>query len=401
MSSANPESPRSIELEVEVVGTPEQVWEAIATARGISSWYVPHTMEEREGGAAVASFGPGPEMQIPGRVAAWQPPHRIVFDGGTTGEGLAFEWLVEAREGGTCIVRLVNSGFGNGDEWDGQYDAMKDGWGLFLRNLQLHLAHFPGQSATATLPMAMWTGTREDVWRHLVEALGLSGDITVGTHITVNAHDAPAWAGTVVDAASWRIAVLLDQPCHGTGFIAVEGLGDQFGVSIWSYLYGDESAEIARHNETQWVDWLANNAPATEAALPPVTAFGTLDSMQVTPPTKQADESQPTQPVHQLEPTYHVVWPQAPLGVQARWPAPRLDTLHGKRIAFAWDYLFRGDQLFPVLADELRRRFEGVEIVNYDVFGNLHGPDEHALVAQLPNVLARYRIDAVVSGNGC
>ena len=50
MSSANPESPRSIELEVEVVGTPEQVWEAIATARGISSWYVPHTMEEREGG---------------------------------------------------------------------------------------------------------------------------------------------------------------------------------------------------------------------------------------------------------------------------------------------------------------------------------------------------------------
>ena len=123
--------------------------------------------------------------------------------------------------------------------------------------------------------------------------------------------------------------------------------------------------------------------------------------MQVTPPTKQADESQPTQPAHQLEPIYHVVWPQAPLGVQARWPAPRLDTLHGKRIAFAWDYLFRGDQLFPVLADELRRRFEGVEIVNYDVFGNLHGPDEHALVAQLPNVLARYRIDAVVSGNGC
>ncbi len=101
------------------------------------------------------------------------------------------------------------------------------------------------------------------------------------------------------------------------------------------------------------------------------------------------------------EPRYHVVWPQAPLGMQARRPAARLDSLVGKRIGFAWDYLFRGDELFPVLADELRRRFEGVEIVNYDAFGNLHGPDELALVAALPDALTRYRIDAVVSGNGC
>ena len=120
---------RSLELEVEVVGTPEEVWRAIATGPGISSWYVPHTVEEREGGAAGARFGPGPEMQVPGRVAAWEPPHRVVFDGGEGAGGMAFEWLVEARDGGTCVVRLVNSGFGTGDEWDGQYDAMTEGWG--------------------------------------------------------------------------------------------------------------------------------------------------------------------------------------------------------------------------------------------------------------------------------
>ncbi|MCB1248049.1 MAG: SRPBCC domain-containing protein [Acidimicrobiales bacterium] len=74
--------PRTLELEVEVVGTPEAVWQAIATGPGISSWYVPHTVEERPGGAATASFGDAPEMQIPGRVAAWDPPRRIVFDGG-------------------------------------------------------------------------------------------------------------------------------------------------------------------------------------------------------------------------------------------------------------------------------------------------------------------------------
>ena len=101
------------------------------------------------------------------------------------------------------------------------------------------------------------------------------------------------------------------------------------------------------------------------------------------------------------EPTYDVVWPKSPLGTQARRPAPRLVTLAGARIGFAWDHMFRGEELFPVLAEELRRRYEGVEIVGYEVFGNLHGPQEQELVAALPDALHRYRVDAMVSGNGC
>jgi hypothetical protein len=54
-----------------------------------------------------------------------------------------------------------------------------------------------------------------------------------------------------------------------------------------------------------------------------------------------------------------------------------------------------------VLADELRRRFDDIEIVNHDVFGNLHGPKEHELVNGLPAALSMHRIDGVVSGTGC
>lgn len=102
-----------------------------------------------------------------------------------------------------------------------------------------------------------------------------------------------------------------------------------------------------------------------------------------------------------LEPGYSVVWPLSPLGVQQRRPAPRLDTLDGKRVAFLWDYVFRGDELFPVLADELRRRFETVDIVGYETFGNLHGTDEKEKVAALPGELKARHVDAVVSGMGC
>ncbi|MDE0580415.1 MAG: SRPBCC domain-containing protein, partial [bacterium] len=148
------EEQRSIDLEIEVPGTPEEVWRAVATGPGISSWYVPHTVEERAGGAAMASFGPGPEMQIPGRVAVWEPPRRICFDGGEGVDGLEFKWTVEPAGEDRCVVRLVNSGFGEGNEWDAQYDAMVEGWGLFMSNLGLHLEHFGGQTAVSVLPTA-------------------------------------------------------------------------------------------------------------------------------------------------------------------------------------------------------------------------------------------------------
>lgn len=102
-----------------------------------------------------------------------------------------------------------------------------------------------------------------------------------------------------------------------------------------------------------------------------------------------------------MEPIYDVVWPRSPRGIQQRRRAARLDTLAGKRVAFLWDYLFRGDELFPVLAEQLEARFLDVEIVDYTEFGNLHGADEKERVACLGDDLRKRHVDAVVSGMGC
>lgn len=253
---------RSITLEIDVPGTPEVVWRAIATGPGISSWYVPHVVEERAGGAMTASFGPGPQMQVPGRVAVWEPPHRVVFDGGADGQGLAFEWLIEARDDGTCVVRLVNTGFGTGQEWDAQYDGMVEGWQGFLVNLRLHLEHFPGQAATAILPTATWPGGRGAAWARLTDALGVPPAPEVGERLDVHAPDAPPLAGTVADAAQGRLALLLDAPAPGTAFLAVEGDGEEVSVSIWSYLYGAEGTVAAERDESRWQEWLTARAGA-------------------------------------------------------------------------------------------------------------------------------------------
>ncbi|MFT6293710.1 MAG: hypothetical protein ACJAXA_002703 [Candidatus Aldehydirespiratoraceae bacterium] len=102
-----------------------------------------------------------------------------------------------------------------------------------------------------------------------------------------------------------------------------------------------------------------------------------------------------------IENTYDVLWPKSPQGIQRQRLADRLDDLNGKRIAFLWDNVFRGDEVFPVLAEELTIRFPDIEIIGHEVFGNTHGSDEVEMVAGLPAGLAQRHVDAVVSAMGC
>src|SRR6266851_1617145 len=136
---------RSVQIEVEVPGTPEEVWQAIATGPGVSSWFVPTDIEGREGGAVTAHFGPG--MDSSAAIHSWEPPHRFTAESnmGPNAPPLATEWIVEARAGGTCVVRVVHSLFADSDDWDNQLESTESGWPAFFRILRLYLTHFRGQ----------------------------------------------------------------------------------------------------------------------------------------------------------------------------------------------------------------------------------------------------------------
>ena len=64
----DPSGKRSVQVEVEVPGTPEQVWEAIATGPGVSAWFTPTKTDGRVGGTVTSNFGPGiyPISPLPG-----------------------------------------------------------------------------------------------------------------------------------------------------------------------------------------------------------------------------------------------------------------------------------------------------------------------------------------------
>jgi hypothetical protein len=98
---------------------------------------------------------------------------------------------------------------------------------------------------------------------------------------------------------------------------------------------------------------------------------------------------------------YAVVWPRGPRAVSVKPLAQRLESLDGKKVAFLWDYLFRGDEIFPLLEAGLSDRFPGMSFVGYDVFGSTHGAKEREVMEDLPTNLKEMGVDAVVSGLGC
>lgn len=99
------------------------------------------------------------------------------------------------------------------------------------------------------------------------------------------------------------------------------------------------------------------------------------------------------------EPAYDALWPLARRTATTVGMTTR-DARDGMCIGFLWDYVFRGDEMFAVLEQELPSHFPGVRFVRHDELGNIHGHDEREVLAVLGDRLREKEIDAVIAGVG-
>jgi uncharacterized protein YndB with AHSA1/START domain len=255
---------RSVQVEVEVPGTPEEVWQAIASGPGISSWFVPTEFEERDGVpvSVVSHFGPG--MDAVATVTAWDPPRRFAAEGewGPGAPPIATEWIVESRSGGMCVVRVVHSLFASTDDWDDQLTGTESGWPGFFRILRLYLSHFRGQRGSVFQLMSMVPGPESEAWDALTGSLGLAG-ATIGERRSTPAG-APALAGTVEPGGEGRQLLLrLDEPAPGIAHLIAHNMGGQVVLAINFYLFGDDAPAVAAREEPLWRAWMDERFPST------------------------------------------------------------------------------------------------------------------------------------------
>jgi hypothetical protein len=71
------------------------------------------------------------------------------------------------------------------------------------------------------------------------------------------------------------------------------------------------------------------------------------------------------------EPRYDVVWPLGPVQQGAVRAASPRSGLGGHRVAFVWDYLFRGPEMFSIIEAEWRKADATTEFIDYEVFGSI------------------------------
>jgi uncharacterized protein YndB with AHSA1/START domain len=259
-----PSGRRSAQVEVEVPGTPEEVWQAIATGPGISSWFVPTEFEERDGKPVAVKVTMGPGMESRSAVTAWEPLRKWAAqsDGWVPGmPPMANEWSVEARGGGICIVRIVQSLFASTDDWDNQLEAAAHGWPGFLRTLRLYLTHFRGQRSAVMKWMAPVAGTEAEAWEKLTAALGLKG-VSVGQRRTAPAG-VPAFSGVVeyVTESPYDGLLRLDKPGPGIAALGTFNMGGPSMAALNFYLYGDQAAGTVARESPLWQAWVQKRFP--------------------------------------------------------------------------------------------------------------------------------------------
>jgi uncharacterized protein YndB with AHSA1/START domain len=250
---------RWVEMEAIVPGTPEQVWQAIATGQGNVAWFTKATIDERVGGELRFDFGAMGSST--GEVTVWEPPHRFGYVEREWSEGappVATEITVTGRSGDRCVVRMVHSLFSSSDDWDDQMEGFEKGWWSFFEVLRVYLAHFAGQPAASFVAMTNVEGDHLDVWKRLTDRLALSG-ADAGDRRTTRAQ--PEGLSGVIERiqqhAHERVLVMrLDAPGPGAALIGTAGAGPQVIVNVILYFYGEDAATRAAASEQRWRTWL-------------------------------------------------------------------------------------------------------------------------------------------------
>ncbi|HEV3341358.1 MAG TPA: SRPBCC domain-containing protein [Pirellulales bacterium] len=255
---------RSIQVEVEVPGAPEEVWQAIATGPGISSWFVPTRCEERAGGEVVSNFGPG--MDCPSTITAWEAPKRFVAEsvmGPPGSPKVATEWSVEARAGGTCLVRVVHSLFADTDDWDNQLDGLEQGWPTYFRILRMYLERFKGMACSAMQFVGFSSDSETKAWQKAGGELGL---LKVAQGQKWSAPEGfPRMTGLVDSLGqgmhSNTVLLRLDTPAPGSAYIGAFTCGGMVMVCMSVYLYGAKAKAAVERDEPIWQKWMGERFP--------------------------------------------------------------------------------------------------------------------------------------------
>jgi uncharacterized protein YndB with AHSA1/START domain len=232
-----------------VPASPEVLWNAISTGPGIDSWFMGRNeVTPGQGGTVRTVFGQYvPECSI----TDWQPNERLAYrtDAETDGRFIAYEFLIEARDAGSTVLRMVTSGFLPGDDWEDEYEAMSRGLQMFLRTLGEYVTHFAGRTATAITAFGPQTDHWRTQWRGLHGALGLTVPAGPGDRVRIAPDGLPPVDGVVFFSNTDTVGIRTAEGLY-------RFLGGYRGPIVGAHHVFTENVDVST-TESAWQNWLA------------------------------------------------------------------------------------------------------------------------------------------------
>jgi uncharacterized protein YndB with AHSA1/START domain len=145
---------RIIRAEIRTKATPQQAYDAWADPEKIAYWFPDRAEGKAEPGATITWIFDKFNYQIPYEVLIAQPAEKFAIRWNPPpGMSAGVLEVTISKEGGETVIRLVNSGFREGAEWDEEFEGTDSGWRMALALLKHYLENYFGISRASFLVM--------------------------------------------------------------------------------------------------------------------------------------------------------------------------------------------------------------------------------------------------------
>lgn len=260
--TTDPTGRRRVSVSVEVSGSQEEVWEAVASGPGISGWFLPTELQLGfDGEPARLVVHLGPHTSRAAEIKEWEPLSRfraVAEDLPGSGPPLWTEWTVEPLALG-CRVQVEHWLETHSDEWDSLLAQAAEGWSGFFRVLSVYLGYFSGKRCQACTLLITTPDPVDKAWETLAEPLGLYRAV-VGERVK-SEMDAPILAGVLEfagdESSPYQALLRCDEPAPGIACLQIARMHGWNVPTVRLYFYGEQSAITVSREEPHWQAWLS------------------------------------------------------------------------------------------------------------------------------------------------
>jgi uncharacterized protein YndB with AHSA1/START domain len=248
---------RIFRAEIRTTATPQEAYEAWADPEKIAQWFPDHAEGKAEAGATITWIFEKFNYRIPYEVLIAQPAERFAIQWNPPpGMNAGILDVTISKEGGETVIRLVNSGFRDGAEWDEEFEGTVSGWHMALALLKHYLENYFGTPRGSLLAMRPAEFSFEQVLPlHRTEA-GLKKWLTksgkygdVGENFALELQEGGKVGGRVLAKSKRETALSWDE-IHGVLELKAFAMGPQRMLCVRACGWG-LSAERARELEAQ------------------------------------------------------------------------------------------------------------------------------------------------------